>query len=496
MEWVTLPARLLLIAAFGAAGLGKLMDRNGSRQAIADFGVPTGAASAVGLILPLVELSIAALLVPNGSARWGAAAALGILCVFILAIAINLARGRKPNCHCFGQLHSSPIGWPTVVRNGSLALVAVLVLWPGPGGNGGMHPISVAAGSATGTWIAVIVAFAALGVALLDSWLTLNVVSQQGRFLVRLEALETAAGVGPGSGLPVGDQAPAFDLRSMTGDRVSLVALLSSSPMLMLVFTNADCAPCDALLPDVARWQREYIDNVQLAVIGRGSLEANRARADQHGLQMVLLQKEREVAAAYHVESTPAAVLIAADGRIASRIAYSAERIEALLTHAIGVAASALHPTAGDGGGHPDSREWRPLAVGQPAPALVMPDLDGNAVNLAEVRRNSTLVLFWSPDCGFCQRMLPDLKRWEKQRSARSIDLLVLSTGTVEANRAMGLVSTIVLDTDGTAMRRFGASGTPTAVLLDASGRIASSVATGAKEVMTLATTPHEFVAM
>jgi hypothetical protein len=36
---------------------------------------------------------------------------LALLVLFIVAIAVTLARGRKPDCHCFGQLHSKPIGW-------------------------------------------------------------------------------------------------------------------------------------------------------------------------------------------------------------------------------------------------------------------------------------------------------------------------------------------------------------------------------------------------
>jgi hypothetical protein len=43
----------------------------------------------------------------------------------------------------------------------------------------------------------------------------------------------------------------------------------------------------------------------------------------------------------------------------------------------------------------------------------------------------------------------------------------VVSTGTVEANRAMGLRA-VGLDPHFTAGRRFGATGTPMAVLLDA----------------------------
>jgi peroxiredoxin len=129
------------------------------------------------------------------------------------------------------------------------------------------------------------------------------------------------------------------------------------------------------------------------------------------------------------------------------------------------------------------------VAVGQPAPALALPDLDKKTIDLASFQGTSTLVLFWRPTCGFCQQMLPELKKWERNRPAGSPELLVVSTGTVEENRAMGLTSAVVLDSDGSAMRTFGASGTPMAVLVDADGRIASSVVVGAQQVMALART-------
>jgi hypothetical protein len=51
----------------------------------------------------------------------------------------------------------------------------------------------------------------------------------------------------------------------------------------------------------------------------------------------------------------------------------------------------------------------------------------------------------------------------------------------------MGLSSTIVLDEGFSAGRAFGASGTPSGVLVDAEGKIASELAVGATQVLELA---------
>src|SRR5215467_13262690 len=129
MPLLLLVARLLLSAVFIVAGLAKLVDRRGSRQALIDFGVPGVLASPLGFLLPVAELVIAVMLLPLASVRYGAFAALLLLLLFIFGIAFNLARGRTPACHCFGQLSSMPAGWGTLIRNAFFAAIAASVAW-------------------------------------------------------------------------------------------------------------------------------------------------------------------------------------------------------------------------------------------------------------------------------------------------------------------------------------------------------------------------------
>jgi thiol-disulfide isomerase/thioredoxin len=128
--------------------------------------------------------------------------------------------------------------------------------------------------------------------------------------------------------------------------------------------------------------------------------------------------------------------------------------------------------------------------VGAPAPALDLPDVEGRRIRLSDLRGAPTLVLFWNPGCGFCERMLPDLKAWETAPPPGAPRLLVVSAGSAEANRAMGLRAPVVLDEAFAAGHRFGVGGTPSAVLVDADGRIAAPAAVGAAAVLALARTP------
>ena len=133
-----------------------------------------------------------------------------------------------------------------------------------------------------------------------------------------------------------------------------------------------------------------------------------------------------------------------------------------------------------------------PLAgprIGDAAPSFSLPDLSGNLVHLSDFRGHQTLMLFWRPGCGFCQRMLPHLVAWETQPPEGAPRLLVVSTDSVQDNQAMGLRSPVVLDQANRSIgNMFGATGTPTAVLVDAEGRIASELAAGAPAILALAT--------
>jgi len=129
MSLAVAAARVVLAAVFAAAAWAKLTDVAGTRQAAQDFGVPPAAAPAVAFSVPVAELTVAVLLVFGGTAAaLGAVGAVVLLGIFIVGIVASLARGRRPDCHCFGRLRSEAISSRTVVRNGLLIGLAALVL--------------------------------------------------------------------------------------------------------------------------------------------------------------------------------------------------------------------------------------------------------------------------------------------------------------------------------------------------------------------------------
>ncbi len=466
LDALLLTSRLLLAAVLAVAALAKLADREGTRQAMVAFGAPRPAAAPLALALPLVELAVAALLLPAATALAGALGALGLLLLFSGAIALNLVRGLEPECHCFGQLHSAPAGPGTLVRNGLLALVAALTV---AGTLAADDPSAVAwverldggeiALLAVGVAVAVLAAASAIAfVSLLRSY---------GRALVRLERMERtlkAAGltVEPSTdavvrGLEPGTPAPRF---------AGLDELLAPRLPALLLFVSPDCGPCRALLPEVAIWQAEHADRLSVAVASAGEPEEVRAEAAELGLDRVLVDEGLGLYHAFEANGTPSAVLIAPDGSIASRVASGQERVEALV-------AGVVHAPG--------------IPIGAPIPDLELPSLDGEIVNLADLRGHETLLLFWNPDCGHCRAMHDRLLAREADANGSSPRLVILSSGEEAKIRADGFSSTVLRDEYFDAGQVLGISGTPMAVLLGADGRIASGVAAGAKAILALA---------
>ncbi len=190
-----------------------------SRQAAVDFGAPARFAGPLAFALPVAELAVAALLVLPATAVAGSIGALALLALFTTAIAVSLAGGRAPDCHCFGQLHSAPASWKTLVRNGILAGIALVALAgslaePDASATAWINDLGAArlVAIALGVTVAVLLV---VGVAAVVSLLR-----SYGQVLVRLERVE-AAFEDAGIALGEADELPAVGLQPGTRARRS-----------------------------------------------------------------------------------------------------------------------------------------------------------------------------------------------------------------------------------------------------------------------------------
>jgi peroxiredoxin len=136
-------------------------------------------------------------------------------------------------------------------------------------------------------------------------------------------------------------------------------------------------------------------------------------------------------------------------------------------------------------------RRSRGLPVATPAPSFRLPDLSGATVGLEDYLSKRVLLVHWDPQCGFCQRIAPDIAALQEGLSNRNTELLLLSYGDPARNRALadehGIRCPILLQPDGNAVEAFTTLGTPAAYLLDEKGRIAKPLALGSEQVADLA---------
>lgn len=495
MPVITLLLSLAGVTVFFLSGISKLLDQTQTEHTLREFGLPATLAKPARLLLPMTELAAGAALLIPGLARWGAWGILLLLILFTAVLAVSLARGIRPACPCFGQLSKAPISWRTLLRNVVLIGMAALLIWARPE-TGLQMALDFLARLSPLHWLTVGGFVAFLLVAGVQFWLLWQFWRQNGRLMLRIEALEAAQGaervsnrvMAPGNGLhPLAEtRAPGFKLPVVGGAYDSLDGLLAVGRPVLLIFADADCVPCQALLPEVKSWQQHFVSRLTIAIVGSGWRKKHSKRAA--GLVNLFMQEKREVAERYGVSGTPAAVLIRPDGMLASRFATGADGVRQLLQAAL--SPTPRPQTTGVGG---DGRAGKPqapkadVATGQLVPPITLRDLNGAEVKLADWLVQETVLLFWSPSCGFCQKVLPELRRWERERLVGAPALLIVSSGEAEANRAMALASPVLLDDSFRTGRLFGAAGTPSAVLIDTEGRVASDVAVGGPAVLALA---------
>jgi AhpC/TSA family len=201
-----------------------------------------------------------------------------------------------------------------------------------------------------------------------------------------------------------------------------------------------------------------------------------------------LLQTDGEVSAAYRAHGTPTAVVIGPDGVVMSPTVAGTVAIRRLVEQATSPALALWQGPYFDGHNGtsvpPPAPPTGISRVGEPAPELVLADLDGRPIALKDLYHRTTLAIFWDPACGFCQRMLADLKALEDALPTGAPQLVVFSSGDPDRVRLQHIRSLVLLDPERQAMRAFGAGGTPMAVLVDERGRIASAVLGGAAAVL------------
>ncbi len=125
-----------------ASGVAKLLTRTTDESALNVMALPAMVNTrAARTALPWVEILLAfSLLLSSGIILWAATAATVVLfAAFTVFVSLGVRRGDPASCGCFGSLSRAPLSWRTIVRNlvfvalATLAFIATSTgFYPGP----------------------------------------------------------------------------------------------------------------------------------------------------------------------------------------------------------------------------------------------------------------------------------------------------------------------------------------------------------------------------
>jgi peroxiredoxin/uncharacterized membrane protein YphA (DoxX/SURF4 family) len=488
MEMGILLLRILLAGILALAGLAKFADLKGSEKAFRDFGVPASMAMLGSVLLSAAEIVLALMLLSTYWSWYAAIGALALLVLFVGQMIYQVARGNSPDCHCFGQVHSEPVGVKSIVRNVVFAAMTLLLVLRGADRQG--TSLSTLPNE---TMMQLVFGVAVAGLLAAVILHLKRMTEQQAAVIKRLEVMELVAREGgaieredvvhPQEGLPIGAMFPDFKIPDVAGTDVTLGGLMrrkDRTPVLFF-FVSPTCSPCRALVPELEEWKSELDGKVRTVLVSSGTPIENLSKFGSDLNSVMLLQKNRELADAAKAQWTPTAVLVDANGRVASHTAAGDRGIRELVEKV--KATTFEDEVTYITNGHRHSNNNR---LGQRIPQFSLEDDKGNEITERVLRGKKTLVAFWSTGCMHCSNMLDDLRSWDGARGHDEPNLLVFSDGSVDEHKKFGLTSSVILDEGHQTAASFGMYGTPSAVLVNEDGVIVSETAVGAPDIWAL----------
>lgn len=465
---------LLLSGVLAFSGVMKLIDAGNGVEAVTGLGVPAKVARPVATVLPYVELALAALLVVLADRALLIVTVLATLLflAFTVAVLVQLARGQRPPCHCFGALSAEPIGWSTGVRNVLLTGLAVAAVFTSAGFDGviaslfDLNEIS----------LAIVVVAVVVVAALTALWSTVQRLRGEiGTLRTNLIEVRGLAMSGSGDGVAI----PSVLIHDVEGRDVHLEEA-SSRRAQLLVFVSPNCVACHELVPLFPPTREQLGGEVDLKLI---SLSSAAAALEEFGDQAehIWIDEQGKAKDALGIIGTPGAVLLGVNGMIAAGPAHGAPEIAALIqtvAQAIGVNMMA-------GAAQSQNQVPEPPAVGTPVPALPVVDDAGNQSNLVDALEalapgDEQTLMVWRHDCSYCEQIKDQIV--EESAAGR---VVLLINEPLQTIRDQGITGPAFSVPAGGAYSEVGLPGTPAAIPVRG-GKVSGTGAIGGDSVLNL----------
>mgnify|MGYP000737025843 CR=1 FL=1 len=137
------------------------------------------------------------------------------------------------------------------------------------------------------------------------------------------------------------------------------------------------------------------------------------------------------------------------------------------------------HSVERDGVVHPNDG----LPIGAKFPDFDLPGINGDIVTLDIIKtaKLPSLFFFISPTCTPCQSLVPEFEEWQTELKDK-VNLVFVSSGTVQANEekfSESIKRQLLIQKGRELADKAKAKWTPTAILVDQRGRVASHAAAG-----------------
>lgn len=483
MDLALLIVRLLLFGIFAIAGVGKLLDLDGSEKAVKAFGTPDPFAKPFSILIPIAELIFAFCFLFVTYSWVGALGGLILLTTFIGGMLWQMKQGNAPDCHCFGQIHSEPVGPKSLIRNLIIAVLAIVLVVSGRSNQGlslGDTPDRIVQN--------VVLAMLVVSVVVALSYLH-HLVKQNKRLTRRVEFLEMLDNGGqpierdeagnPMDALPIGAPFPDFELPDTNGKMVTFEHLLGDYRPKVFLFVGPKCEPCKVLIPDFEKWREEFDGRLRLVFVSSGSAQENTEHFGSEIAAGMLLQSNKELSNKVHSKWTPTALFVSADGNVAGHPAVGEAAIRDMFDRIKNedFTSERFHISSPGKPGR--------IKIGQAVPAMSLADLKGNSITREDFVDGQTLAVFLSTTCTFCATVVDQIREWEKTNT-NGTKVIVFSEGDRSIHEDFKINAPILIEPGYVTAIKLGMYGAPSAVLIDENGVIISETAVGGPAIWSL----------
>ena len=130
---LTLTIRLLLIMILLPSAWGKIHNINGFRNGVSNYQIlPSSLIPFATFVIPVSEILLGILIFTGIGRGLPAYSTSILLLIFIIAISINLRKGRDIACACSGVSEKQRISWGLVARN---IILFIMAFWLGISNN-------------------------------------------------------------------------------------------------------------------------------------------------------------------------------------------------------------------------------------------------------------------------------------------------------------------------------------------------------------------------